>query len=321
MPETLLGDPTDIAEFLAQLPFKRKYLSLAATFAAEEVDVEAFNAGAWRSEAGLITAMILDAAYAGVPTLCRPPVFANCHTHTGRLEINFLLPRAMINGHGHLRSFTPFPPQKRYEVFRYVLQEALIKRLELIDPRSPLRTRLFKLPSWMHKEHAEALRAGLDGHSLFRLIDPLIAAAERGEVHGRGDLICALHPLLGDIGYVVHEVSAHCVTIEDTVTRKHLPLGGFCFSDSFRDPQDIHDLRDKNGPLHAERQLRLAKAAATYVGLRNYYADQRASQLDHPPPPLIAELSDISAALRHPLHDRCRRTGNGGPDWRQRVAP
>lgn len=209
VPETLLCDPTDITEFLTQLPFERKYLSLAATFAAEEVDVEAFNAGYWRKEAGLVTALVLDAAYAGIPTLCRPPVFANVHTHLGRLEINFLLPRAMINGHGHLRSFTPFPPQRRYAVYRYVLQEALIDRLKLIDPRSPLRTKLFKLPSWMHKDHAEALRAGLDGHSLFRLIDPLIAAAERGEMHGRRDLIDALGPLLGDIGHVVHDFSPH----------------------------------------------------------------------------------------------------------------
>ena len=272
--------------FLTQLPFERKYLSLAATFAAEEVDVAAFNAGAWRKEAGLITAMIFDAAYAGIPTLRRPPVFANIQTHTGRLEINLLLPRAMINGQGHLRSFTPFPPQKRYRVFGYVLQEALINRLGLIDPRSPLRTKLFKLPSWMHKEEAEALRAGLDGHSLFRLIEPLIAAAERGEVHGRRDLVDALGPLLGDIGHAVHELSAHSVTIEETDTKKQLQLRGFCFSDRFRGPQDIHDLRDEDGPLNAERQQRLAEAAAAYVELRNYYAAQRANQFDHPPPPI-----------------------------------
>lgn len=77
--EALLGDPAEMKEFQTQLAFETRYLSLTVAFAAQEVRVSAINAGAWRKEAGLVIAMILDAAYAGIPTLRRPPVYLDTH--------------------------------------------------------------------------------------------------------------------------------------------------------------------------------------------------------------------------------------------------
>ncbi|TGN57841.1 hypothetical protein E4L95_12990 [Paracoccus liaowanqingii] len=101
VPETLFGDAQTVGTFLTSLPFKPKYLSMTASFAADEVDARAFSAGGWRREAGHFIATILDASYAGIPGPCRPPTFVNTHVNTGRLEINFFCraPSSM-GGHG-----------------------------------------------------------------------------------------------------------------------------------------------------------------------------------------------------------------------------
>lgn len=118
VPQTLFGDAQTMGRFLTSLPFAPKYLSMTASFAADEIDARTFSAGGWRREAGHLVASILDASYAGIPEHCRPPIFVNAHVHTGRTEINFLLPRAVIDGRARLKSFTPFPPREIYTAFR-----------------------------------------------------------------------------------------------------------------------------------------------------------------------------------------------------------
>lgn len=301
-PETLLGDAQTIGRFLRSLPFAPKYLSMTASFAADEIDARTFSAGGWRREAGHIIATILDASYAGIPEHCRPPIFVNTHVHTGRTEINFLLPRAVIDGRARLKSFTPFPPREIYTAFRVALQEALIDRFSLFDPDDPLRTQLFRFPDWLHKEHASALRERLDGHALFHLIEQAVTATEHGLVHNRDDLIERLVPDLAVAGFKIDHLTPTAVTIKQIAGAKSLRLRGFCFTNGFRSAQDISDLRDRNGPMKVERDIRLRTAKTRFIEYRNRYANERAQREGHPKPDPIADLADIPRVILPACH-------------------
>lgn len=302
VPETLFGDAQTTGRFLTSLPFAPKYLSMTASFAADEIDARAFSAGRWRREAGHLVATILDASYAGIPGHCRPPVFINTHVDTGRLEINFLLPRAVIDGRARLKSFTPFPPREIYTAFRVALQEALIDRFSLCDPDDPLRTQLFRFPDWLHKEHAGALRERLDGHALFHLIEQAVTAAEHGLVHNRDDLIERLVPDLAVAGFKIDHLTPTAVTINQIAGGKSLWLRGFCFTNAFRSAQDISDLRDLNGPMKFERVIRLRTAKTRFIEYRNRYANERAHKESHPKPGPIADLADIPRVILPACH-------------------
>lgn len=244
VPEMLFGDAQTIERFLRSLPFAPKYLSMTASFAAGEIDARTFSAGGWRREAGHLIATILDASYAGIPEPCRPPTFVNTHVHTGRTEINFLLPRTIIDGRARLKSFTPFLPREIYTAFRVALRDVLVDRFSLFDPNDPLRTQLFKFSAWLHKEHASALRERLGWTCLFHLIEQAVTAAEHGLVHNRNDLIERLVPNLAVAGFKIDHVTPTAVTINQIAEGKSLRLRGFCFTNAFRSAQDIKDLRD-----------------------------------------------------------------------------
>lgn len=322
-PETLLGDSHATVKFISALRFAHKYSSMTLSFSNEEIEVFAFNRGERRGVVESILATVLDAAYAGIPHGNVPPIYINTHTHSGRdvnskrLELNILMPRAVTDGQGRLKSFNPFPPQSGYRVFGYVVQEALIQRHRLFDPKCPLKTRMLKLPSWMHKERAEAMRGAEPIHALFGAIEPLIAAAERGEVSGREDLVDRLQPDLHHAGYELYAATQSSVTIQEMETEKLISIRGFCFTEAFLGPQEIRDLRHETGPKLEERRRRLEMAPTEFVALRNRYAADRAERYGHPPPPLISDLSEINPLLlpiahpdsgelyddRIPLHD------------------
>lgn len=275
-PETLLGDAQTIGRFLTSLPFAPKYLSMTASFAAHEIDARTFSAGGWRREAGHLIATILDASYAGIPEPCRPPTFVNTHVHTGRTEINFLLPRAVIDGRARLKSFTPFPPREIYTAFYVALQEVLVDRFSLFDPNDPLRAQLFRFSAWLHKKHAGALRERLEGHALFHLIEQGVTAAEHGLVHNRNDLVERLVPDLAVAGLEIDHLTPTAVTINQIAGEKPIRLSGFCFTEAFRSAQDIRDLRDRNGPMKVEREIRMRTAKTRFIEYRNRYANERA---------------------------------------------
>ncbi|WP_265502261.1 hypothetical protein [Paracoccus beibuensis] len=174
----------------------------------------------------------------------------------------------------------------------------------------------------------EAMRVGMDLHGLFRLIEPLIMAAERDEIHSRDDLVNWLEPRLVEAGLIMKTRSASSMTIQDIDSGKPIPLRGFCFSEVFRAPHDIRDLRDERGPLRLERQKRLEEAAKKFVELRNGYAIARANREEHPAPELFTGLSDtLSVVLpaAHPdtgdLHDEGSRASTVLPPSNSMASP
>ena len=108
-PELLLGHPGVVQSAIAALPFKASYRVALLSFDPSDVDVALFNDGdkiARQSVSGAID-LFLELAFAGLPRACRPPVFAGTHTHTGRLEINIVMPRFVRAETGKLRSYNP----------------------------------------------------------------------------------------------------------------------------------------------------------------------------------------------------------------------
>lgn len=210
-PETIYGEARRTRDFLSRVPFTRKFSTFIMSADKSDFDVSAFNSGLRREEAGKMIALMLDAAYAGIPTSCRPPIFANTHSHIGRLEINVVLPLAATSSQRALRSFNPFPPRERYRRLKYLLQDTLNYNFKLVDPLCPLRTKLMSLPDWLQKERAESIRRENSADALLNVLDPLLAQAELGLLDGRKDLFDCMEMLFPEIGYLIDKVTPSSV--------------------------------------------------------------------------------------------------------------
>ena len=147
-PELLAGDPEQILRFLKRLTFKRRFSAMTMTFAEDDVPVAAFNRGdrAQRDKVGKAVTAVLELAYLHIPPEQRPPVLIGTHTHTGRLEINLLLPRAVLAGHGRYLSWNPCPPTPRRREMWDLKRQLINARLGWAEPTDPRRTQWVSFP-------------------------------------------------------------------------------------------------------------------------------------------------------------------------------
>lgn len=160
VPELLLGH---VAVFQASLSIAKtalRYRVATMSFATGDVDVDAFNLGdaAARHAVSVAIDMFLKMTFAGIPPEHRPPVLVGTHTHTGRLEVNFAVPRYVTNLSGKVRSFNPHPPQTGSEMFWDSLGDHLNDMFGWADPRSAQRAAVIKGPDWAEKRVAAADR-------------------------------------------------------------------------------------------------------------------------------------------------------------------
>ncbi len=162
-PELLAGDPEQILRLLKRLTFKRRFSAMTITFAEDDVPVAAFNRGdrAQRDKVGKAVTAVLELAYLHIPPEQRPPVLIGTHTHTGRLEINILLPKAVLAGHGRYLSWNPCPPTPRHRAMWDLQRQLINARLGWAEPTDPRRTQWVSFPPWLSKSTAELARHGL----------------------------------------------------------------------------------------------------------------------------------------------------------------
>lgn len=195
-PEVLKGDEALMRQAIRAVPFQCRYSSGVLSFEQGDVDVARFNAGdpELRRQVAEVIREFEATAYAGIAEEHRPPTFWTTHSHTGRLELNYCMPRAILAGDGRLRSINPHPPGresiKLFDAFRDVFNA----RYNWADPEDPARAKLTKTPNWVQKVAAEAARAGKDGKK--SLVEQLGAWVEAGfaaaEITSRNDLIAQL---------------------------------------------------------------------------------------------------------------------------------
>ncbi|PWR03997.1 hypothetical protein DKT77_03625 [Meridianimarinicoccus roseus] len=217
-PEILRGDPALARAAIRMAPGKLQYRSLALSFAPEDIDVDAFNAGAPGPRIAVDHMLWLyrEIAFAGVPEKYRPPLFVTTHTHTGRLEVNVIVPRWVTRPDGVRRAFNPDPPRPGSRKIWNTFEDLLNARFGWSNPRDPGRQRLMELPNWILKERAAAERSGDAREPGPReiLANALIAAVDAGEVRNREEVIEWLEGWGFENGMVVRAVGARYITVD-----------------------------------------------------------------------------------------------------------
>ena len=188
-PELLCGHPSVVQSAIAALRFQRTTRTATLSFDRSDIDVARFNAGEAKVRRSIAAAidLFLEAAFAGVPVACRPPVFVGTHTHTGSLEVNIVMPRFVRTETGKLRSYNPHPPMRGSQNAFDALGDFLNAEFDWANPRAPERALAIKGPDWAEKRVAAAERHGVKFTSdatpkLFLLqAAKMIAASRHGQ--------------------------------------------------------------------------------------------------------------------------------------------
>lgn len=216
-PEVLLGDPVLARAATRVAPGALKYKSLVLSFAPQDIDVAAFNAGHPESRAMVDFALQLycEVACAGIPRSCRPPLFVSKHTHTGRMELNIMVPRWVRRPDGATRSFNPDPPGPASRACWDAFEDLLNARFGWANPRALDRQQLISIPSWVLKQKAETLRSGLSWEPSIRerVTDALITVVKAREIANRSELLAWINDWCAEHDMVVHSIGAGHVTI------------------------------------------------------------------------------------------------------------
>ncbi len=270
VPEILAGSGSVLRRQIAALPFQRKYSFGMMSFAPEDVDVAAFNAGdpGARFKLGQALALLRETLWPGVPVAARPMLYVTTHTHVDRLEVNFALPRMVRNAAGQIRSYNPAPPGPRgYPPKLWITARDLLnQQLGWADPEDPYRAQRSKRPDWVLKLEAEALRAGLVPEAdpradLAGRVFDAIAFGELGTAqHIRTFLIAQLAPQ----GWAILSEDAAGITVgaRGASSRERLRLKGPVFSPDFVASEQMDPAR--LAERHAERMAHLAQAPARF---------------------------------------------------------
>lgn len=236
VPELLIGDPDQMAAFLRHQRVKKKFSVLVLTFEKDDVNTTDFNLGVGgaREAIGRVLSMVLAVSYAGVPERSRPPVLIGTHTHTGRLELNCILPRSVLAGHGRWMGFNPKPPRKLFGDLWDDVVRCVNARFGWADPFDPTRAQLVKLPNWRQKQRAEAKRTGVHleedlGERIARRAQILTTTSS---FSGRDELLNAMSGWLRKEGIVVAGKSSKTVAFRLRVDHRSVPvkLGGILFA-------------------------------------------------------------------------------------------
>ncbi|MBU2994033.1 hypothetical protein Q4555_15660 [Octadecabacter sp. 1_MG-2023] len=236
-PETLRGDPNIIRAFIDALETKHSYACSTLSFAPDDIDLVAWAAGDETLRAQISVALDLweDVAFAGIVPECRPPLFANTHTHTGRLEVNVLAPRAVIRrkGDGYIpRAHNPCPPSGvQRNVWDYY-QGTLNQIFGWADPYDPSRATRVSGPDWIMKRAAvlerwlgdpdQDLVASFPDINMRFPNEPApvkimyaTRAYSRTAAPSRSKLLAHLQPILDDLDWVVDLLGPDSIVFRD----------------------------------------------------------------------------------------------------------
>jgi len=270
VPEILAGSAPVLRRQIAALPFQRKYSFGMLSFAPEDVDVAAFNAGdpGARFKLDKALALLRETLWPGVPVAARPTLYVTTHTHADRLELNFALPRTVRNAAGQIRSYNPAPPgRKGYPPKLWIVARDLLNwQFGWADPEDPYRVQRSKRPDWVLKLEAEAARAGLVPEvdpraDLAARVFDAIAFGELGTAqHVRNFLRAELAPQ----GWVILSEGPDFITVgaRDAAPGDRLRLKGPIFAPDFDASEQMDPAR--LAERHAKRMAHLAQAPARF---------------------------------------------------------
>ena len=241
IPEVLAGSAPELCRQIAALPFQSKYCFGMLSFAAEEVDVAAFNAGDPTSRFMVNQALVVlrEAIWPAIPVAARPMLYVTAHTHTGHLELNFALPKMVYNATGKIRSYDPDPPKgvgyppKIWSATRDFLNQ----QFGWADPKNPYRARHITCPDWVLKLEAEAACAGLtpDYDPRADLTECVLDAISLGELVTAQDIRNFLQAQLKPRGWMILSEGPDWIAVglPDAAYRDRYRLKGPVFAPDF----------------------------------------------------------------------------------------
>lgn len=258
-PELLRGDPALMRQAISAVPFKHRYASGVLSFHADDVDLEAWNAGdpGLRQKIAATMQAVEDVAFAGIEPEDRPPVLWSSHRHAGRLELNFVCPRAIWAG-DRLRTLNPQPPGHENRKTWDALRDVLNLRNGWADPNGPDHKRAWSVPNHILKRQAAALRAGLS-------VDPdprekigrwVTERIKSRKLQSREQVIAALK----SEGFEITRLGREYVTVKDPASGDRYRLRGAVFSEDFTSIKALRgdfDEQQPEGEKLAEAEARL----------------------------------------------------------------
>lgn len=271
VPERLLGHPGVIAALIAFLPFKKSFQLVTLSFAKEDIPVAEFNAGTGghRERVGQILRLFLETAAPGIPPALRPPIFVNTHTHTGRLEVNILIPGMALRPCGQVMAYNPNPPGKaarrRWDAFT----DTVNGRYGFADPRGFDHMRLVGHQNQHLKLAAEARRHGvrIKDDDAAAIASEALLLYDCNSVDDRDEMLAALQSTMLQRDIRIVEIDDAGVTFS-MPCRRRLRLTGHLFSAGFHPHNPIHDLTEieyrttcaerlKTAPVRLRHELEL----------------------------------------------------------------
>lgn len=219
VPRILRGNPDLVSRMIASLPFKHRYSSGVLSFAPEDIDLEKFEGrdSALDDMLDRLMREFEDTVFAGIPRHQRPPILWASHSHAGRLELNFLIPRGVYctpvarqKKRGKTRpcrdeqpsspalvikSFNPHPPGEASIELLDAFRDKWNARSGWADPLDASRRRALRLPDHILKLNRNAERLGKaarDPDPRELLHEIAVGWIRNEEVSDRSELIKAL---------------------------------------------------------------------------------------------------------------------------------
>lgn len=309
-PELLMGNPSITRTTLRALRHTHIYSVATLSFAKNDISVAAFNAGDpdLRQQIGQTLGLFFEAAYAGIPPVARLQPLVGTHTHTGRLEVNILMPRAVWKSVGQLRAHNPHPPGGESMALWDHVRDLVNLRFEWADPMDRAHMRMTAQPNWLLKKRSEGARHGevisqSPRHEIAALAEALV---DWEGLSDREELIPRMQTELEGSGIIITRYDSDSVTFHDIGAGQTWRMRGLLFSDAFAAENPLMDLP---GPEFDElrlRQLRAAPSKLATAMMRR--ATFNASRYQHAKPEgfdpaAIIRQPGLRLPMRHPCAD------------------
>lgn len=339
-PELLRGCAARVTRVIAATEARRTYTCATLSFAKNEVDIAMWQRGDPDTRCRIDAAIDLwcETAYPGIAPAARPPILVGTHLHTGRLEINILVPACLLLERGGRllpRSYNVQLPCKRRDDPWVAYQDALNHAFGWHDPGDASNAAAVRGPSWIEKRASQIDRwaqvnlkppgkEDTDSDAADRIAaeDPrvqiLLAARilARTGARDRDALLAGLAPVLDNLGWCVDRLDEEATHLAGGPRAdQQLVLRGTRCAAAPPVPRQVEIAARAHVRANATNRLarlssaRAATHAARYPGLPTAELAHPADILARPcpaAPPLSVRLRRLVAALRRRLADGIR---------------
>lgn len=234
-PELLAGGGHLVAACIEALETRHRYSCATLSFAPDEIDTTAWRSGdrELRRKIDAALALWTEVAWSGIAPEARPPMLAGTHLHAGHLEVNILVPRAVVRkvcGKVVPRAWNPHPPTGESCRIWNAYQDTVNHANGWHDPADPHRAAAISGPSWVLKRAAALDRwagclftpdgdVGDEGAGRVAAEDPrvqIMLAARilaRCGVANREALLSGIEPVLADLGWRIDHLRPDAIAV------------------------------------------------------------------------------------------------------------